>query len=1698
MIVGPFGQAIEGNPEENVMPGALESLKQRVEARSGQPPHSGRFADREADKEKQEIGAIPPFPELGEAGFSYFRYHNPANSGSLRQKRQGNKANTAREATDQTKEQNIADLRQNWSVELLPGNRRNTSCYVLRQNNGLSGRNGTALLRPSFAALEENYSPALQETLDACEILILPTPDEIVGLSLQLERAELERAELARAESARSKGTHKGAHAEQQKLRSQKGKQYLQRGLHKAWAEYAQDMFAVFAFLASKQEPDQFRSGEKLRAYCSEPTIFSLYDHLTVLGSGARPDGESLLPEFRAHRRSDLGLALRELHQHFPQMEFESLHTLRHSDLEPEQQLAVPAENRDLPSGGGSGWDKSPKEEGQHSAKSFRWGAWSLALVLEPAKWLGTDVVCSKLCAYQAGEQPVFVDFELGRRNLLTKKKYHYEESANRQDAGPDTHDFRSAEKQAQKHGQKQNPGRHRLQHWYNWARNLHNKTKESQISHFTEARISSLLGLQPLMLPADRNLPEGLGFCRFRIVGRKRLGRALLQANIAWRKKGWQDFWQQTRSKLTGAKLTGAGAGSRDRYVKPAKYELQGQFAWTHTCMPVLRPAGQKSAVSPQEGGREEIFFLEIRSPALQSTALQYHEELLRASHGIDNGTTGVDTSLVAGKVGRQETGAFVGQCLAVWQQEKALWQNFLSAATDCVQVAGPRQKSFCLVIEREIRHFLSHLGRLEEQVQSGRGFAVAGLTEALGTDKSTDTANDGQSEDGEVPENIRPRVWRKGIHSKPAALKPLSCAADAKCFWTEFFRAGSQSQTFPSILLWNLWAQLEPRLAEKLRHHHKIAGFLRRHEPEFELFLRHLGVQRSWNIRPVLCYSFGASGPSGPQGLGGAQSRAGGERRSRLRTPAGLVSEIWFAIRQSVLHGGEVRGAGAWSSLWRRFYEGKFGSCHWMSLKSVASFYWPDWLARLRLQAGESVISAGLSASLPASVESDFGKLAPDHADYLNHVSDTGSMSDMGHMDDMDGMGVNEHSPARIKAYFRGELRASHRVAGLEQQLRQFQQLCDRETHLTEYLSVWLSKQPAGGRQIPFGAVGAVGKLLVQYLPEVLRSRLTKRNPYADPSPYFLGSAGTRMTAGFKVGFQGPAWRSFWTDVLWLVPKACQHYLVLVADWLRSHFAHNIYALARFVRRRRSQRAELTKTQKLRRSQEQTLRAEKKYQATEQAQQHRAALARRRGEQKATREEHRLGLRRAARERSKIVAGQRRERTMARLHRRQTKQAVHGSRQAEFRQLRFKRRQRRQLVRARWTDHFLTVVNLARPLFQLGRNWAKLYRRNRMMAGAVMSVTAFVVVATLFVPKEVYSDALGFVTGGWQSWREGLSRYSEVSIEELAEESAVAPRSEDASPAGSSPPENTGNAAVAASEQQRANQEGARPEGPARVVPRARDQVRPGEPAGAGEEDNRAGQSAGNSPAEETDRPSQKLGDADFTAEGAEPAGIVPDFAGTPALPGSPISPVSPSPSSPNQASPAKSERAGLSVSPVLPAPSSSDRPNSDGENSGNTAGNSFVPTDSTPREQTGSQGAKTSNESVGSGNRNGDSVIQTEPGRQRPEEGQGNRTNITDLSDGPTEGEQSVPVDNERERDEKEVSAEEDPGKPGPAGKAAPEIVSESENAGQTGSGTDGRGTGKVSDGSETLPVPPNPGENAPNGDIAAPVTDPVTSP
>ncbi len=273
--------------------------------------------------------------------------------------------------------QNTESVSSSWSARLLPGYNTFSSCYILRQ------RNATVLLNPCFETLKENYSPTLQNELESCQLLILPTPKKVIGLYLKLEQIQQNLFQQQEKQTKLSQNKVK---------KLERKKQLFQQQLHTVWATFAQNICTTFDFIRAKQQSP----AKKLQVYCSEPVVFNLYNYLTD-------------NQIQPYHNSELAGALHYLHKNFDFLQFHSLYTLRYQDEQNTDTLNISEITQNTT-------ENLSKMQSSHS---FQWRGWNFALVLEPNRWGG--IYYSKICAYLENEQ-LFINIELNR----SKDKYLY------------------------------------------------------------------------------------------------------------------------------------------------------------------------------------------------------------------------------------------------------------------------------------------------------------------------------------------------------------------------------------------------------------------------------------------------------------------------------------------------------------------------------------------------------------------------------------------------------------------------------------------------------------------------------------------------------------------------------------------------------------------------------------------------------------------------------------------------------------------------------------------------------------------------------------------------------------------------------------------------------------------------------------------------------------------------------------------------------------------------------------------------------------------------------------------------------------------------------------------------------------------------------------------------------------------------
>ena len=868
------------------MLGTLEFLKRRSEA---QLENSSAFG----------AGSEPPVyikgKRNGRRPFSLFRYGRAQSGGNTRN------------AGLQIPERQT----HNWALGLLPGRGPNGSTYVLEQFDGDSA--SCALIRPYFATLCHNDGPFLQRSIAACDLLVLPTPEKIIGLSLQLEQT-LEQLQILQGQGqgqgqGRSHGDIsksmprklqrlQGTRLQKLKDKLEARKTRLQEAQLLNWQHFARDAFACFEFIQAKRFPE---SGKRdIQVYCSEPALVALYRQLQIQNSDPRVEaGGVFLDEFKPCRTGESISNLKELCARFPSLQFQGVRTLRQWSCEDIGEDVARTNQDSIP-------------------RSFEWGNWDLALVLDSLSRWGIETYYSKLCAYWSGVQVAFVELDLGRNSLLGQRRRPF--GLTIEDRGAQA----AADREAIVSGRlgsaessKTLPidtertrfyrGVDYLQRLYRWSQSLSQKTRRNDTSSSVssaEVCLGNLLCLQPVFSAVrssykSRDLPGHLLLCR---VG----PRQLWHLAVAGRKKGLPDCALEFRLARAQAHPTQAGQGQN--------WDL-----------------GQG---------------LTLRSPAMRGISLQYE--------------TGLWQELNAAAV--------VPLQQIVWQREKRIWQNLRQTAQDLAELVPPQQKSFCLLIEREVSQLLGHLEQFEEKREARNG--------------------------GKLPEICVQKAWRKGLHSRAATQQPLWRLADCRRFWTEFFQRSkdakhNQKVGIPAFLLWQLWAQLEPNIAHKLRKNKKISRFLKRVRPQFETLLQYLGIVDLWQLRPQLEYRFAGF----------------------LRRP--------------------IQGAKAWRQMLSREVIGAAQTRLQRILRFViplrinergAYYLWPDWRSALfSCVAGSS--SFPEEELMPQLMEQR-GIQKREPQDLL----------------------------ARVHKYLSREAQASARVARLEGQLQDFMQCCAKDARLAD----------------------------------------------------------------------------------------------------------------------------------------------------------------------------------------------------------------------------------------------------------------------------------------------------------------------------------------------------------------------------------------------------------------------------------------------------------------------------------------------------------------------------------------------------------------------------------------------------------------------------------------------------------------------
>ena len=684
----------------------------------------------------------------------------------------------------------------------------------------------------------------IESILTDCQLIILSEPENIIALRLQQKNCENALQSLNDSTTAKK---------QRRMLRLELLLQKLQQKLQKAWNDYATEQFAVLNLV-------QKALSLPSEVYCSEDVISALYALEELQNTSSLHQMGKIFPKLRFHRLHSTS----ETTEHSP-TSFSSI------------------------------------------SESFRWGAWELALALEPITQRGAEMVCSKLAIFgQNGERASFIELELGRIKLPIPKKL----------AGKPTWSPTKEPKQAnnrylnpQKDEEKHTIFLKFLERCYKWAQNLHTKIKEQQvgqISNFTERQIARFLALQSAWEKPNALTPNTLLLCRWQITRPK--------CKIIQDKKNSKWLFEPTKLPM-----------------------LRGQFCWVRPCDFTQTP----------NTGWEETFYTEFSLPASKKGIFENRPDFSTLYTFID-----LEPLRSAINITEPSLPYFQRHCLAVWQHEAVLWQEFLQAAKEFESLATPKQRAFCLVIEREVSHFFQHLQPFCQPTEASPSL----------------------------------HSWRKGFHSKPTALRPLS--RDYKNFWLRFFAASQNGAggAFPAMMLWALWAQLEPRLANKLQRKPKIKAFLRKHSKGFAQLLQQLGAKRHFFMRPFL--------------LG-----------SHIYRPSSRLLD-WLSqlFRQFFNANIPIQGTKAWQNLWEQMHK---LTAHSQAKSKVRlhpkfsvklAFYWPNWKESIERQ------------------------LDP----FLNIATS-----------------AEESSLIHITDKFQRQAQQAQRVAKLEQQVQQFQQHCTRNQY-------------------------------------------------------------------------------------------------------------------------------------------------------------------------------------------------------------------------------------------------------------------------------------------------------------------------------------------------------------------------------------------------------------------------------------------------------------------------------------------------------------------------------------------------------------------------------------------------------------------------------------------------------------------------
>ena len=501
--------------------------------------------------------------------------------------------------------------------------------------------------------------------------------------------------------------------------------------------------------------------------------------------------------------------------------------------------------------------------------------------------------------------------------------------------------------------------------------------------------------------------------------------------------------------------------------------------------------------------------------------------------------------------------------------------------------------------------------------------------------------------------------------------------------------------------MLLWALWAQLEPRLANKLQKKRKIKEFLRKHNKGFTQLLQQIGAERQCFLRPLLLVPH--------------------RYRHPIQLLEWLSSKFSPLFRQFFGNKTPIQGTKAWRKLWEQMpalsSQAKPKVQLYPKFSAELAFRWPNWKEQIERQ---------LAPSIHTSAE-----ISP-----LTH----------------------------IEARFFQQRQQAQRIAQLKQQLQQFQQHCAHNQHQISALQQYQPNKTA--------LFSLARKFLKEHLPSFFKS--------------------PRIFMACKMFFH--SWRGaqnwkpgFW----WLGVKACGHLVHRLSGGLYRYFTYSLYAAMQLL----WQSAAHWQSQNRQRQQRAARRTEERLYQKEQRRRYKKAVQEQRREYKAVRsaakKEQKQLATQAAQQRRELSAAIRREAKQERcaarlaliaeatqrlrernfqqqnalLERQKARRAAIELRHAKLQQLRLQRQ--KQFV-AIWTLYRKSMQSAAfvrNRLVDFGhfitqnqnRSLRSFYRRNRRMLIPSASIAAVVTIFALFIPKALYTDALGsihFARKQFQNW--------------------------------------------------------------------------------------------------------------------------------------------------------------------------------------------------------------------------------------------------------------------------------------------------------------------------------------------------------